>query len=87
MAAEVSSAGWRKPAEEQYPALPLLAKMVAAGVPLTTASDAHRVEHVADHADELRSILAGVGVDSLQAYSARTARPVAVGHGAARGTE
>ena len=86
MAAEVSSAGWRKPAQEQYPALALLAKMVAAGVPLTTASDAHRVDHVADHADELREILLGVGVDTLQAYSARKPRPVAVGQAARRGT-
>jgi histidinol-phosphatase (PHP family) len=79
MAAEVSSAGWRKPAGEQYPAQPLLARFAAAGVPLTTASDAHRLEHVADHADSLRALLGEVGVDALQAYTARVARPVPVG--------
>jgi histidinol-phosphatase (PHP family) len=79
MAAEVSSAGWRKPAGEQYPAQPLLARFAAAGVPLTTASDAHRLEHVADHADSLRAMLGAVGVDSLQAYTARAPRRVAVG--------
>ena len=42
MAAELSSAGWRKPVGEQYPALPLLERFAARGVPLTTASDAHR---------------------------------------------
>ena len=31
MAAELSSAGWRKPVGEQYPALPLLERFVAAG--------------------------------------------------------
>ena len=66
MAAEVSSAGWRKPVGEQYPALPLLERFVARGVPLTTASDAHRQEHVADRADGLRDLLDAVGVDFLQ---------------------
>ena len=79
MAAEVSSAGWRKPAAEQYPAQGLLARFAAAGVPLTTASDAHRLEHVADHADSLRALLGTVGVDALQGYTARAPRPVAVG--------
>jgi histidinol-phosphatase (PHP family) len=79
MAAELSSAGWRKPAAEQYPAQGLLARFAAAGVPLTTASDAHRLEHVADHADSLRALLSAVGVDALQGYTARAPRPVAVG--------
>ena len=57
MAAEVSSAGWRKPVGEQYPAAGLLERFVARGVPLTTASDAHRLEHVADRADDLRAVL------------------------------
>jgi histidinol-phosphatase (PHP family) len=79
MAAELSSAGWRKPAGEQYPAQGLLSRFAAAGVPLTTASDAHRVEHVADHADSLRALLGAVGVDALQGYTARVPRRVAVG--------
>ena len=66
MAAELSSAGWRKPAAEQYPAQGLLARFAAAGGALTTASDAHRLEHVADHADSLRALLSAVGVDALQ---------------------
>jgi len=77
LSAELSSAGWRKPVGEQYPAEPLLARLVARGVPLTTASDAHRVEHVADRADDLRAVLATAGVTSLQAYRGR--RPHAVG--------
>ena len=43
---------------EQYPAAGLLERFVARGVPLTTASDAHRLEHVADRADDLRAVLA-----------------------------
>ncbi|HEY3842512.1 MAG TPA: histidinol-phosphatase [Acidimicrobiales bacterium] len=78
MAAEVSSAGLRH-VGEQYPAVPLLERFVARGVPLTTASDAHRLEHVADQADTLRSLLGSVGVDTLQAYSGRVPHAVAVG--------
>jgi histidinol-phosphatase (PHP family) len=78
MAAEVSSAGWRKPVGEQYPAAGLLDRFVARGVPLTTASDAHRLEHVADRADDLRAVLAAAGAGTLQAYRGRVGRTVAV---------
>jgi histidinol-phosphatase (PHP family) len=76
MAAELSSAGWRKPVGEQYPALPLLERFAARGVPFTTASDAHRREQVADKAAALRDLLDAVGVDTLQAYDRRVPRAV-----------
>ena len=76
MAAELSSAGWRKPVGEEYPAPPLLARFVARGVPLTTASDAHSLPDVADRADDLRVLLDAAGVTRLQAY--RDRRPHAV---------
>ncbi len=78
MAAEVSSAGWRKPVGEQYPALGLLERFVAGGVALTTASDAHHLEHVADRADDLRALLTAAGVRTLQGYRSRRPYPVAV---------
>ncbi len=78
MAAEVSSAGWRKPVDEQYPAQPLLERFVAGGVPLTTASDAHHAHHVADRSDDLRRVLKSAGVDTLQAFSQRKGHAVAV---------
>ncbi len=78
MAAEVSSAGWRKPVGEAYPALPLLRRFHAAGVPVTTASDAHTLPDVADRVDDLRRLLHDAGYESLTAYRARTPRPVAV---------
>jgi histidinol-phosphatase (PHP family) len=76
MAAEVSSAGWRKPVGEQYPALGLLERLAAVGIPVTTASDAHRLAEVADRAGELRRLLASVGVTTLQAYRERRPRRV-----------
>jgi histidinol-phosphatase (PHP family) len=78
MAAEVSSAGWRKPVGEQYPAQGLLERFVARGVPLTTASDAHRLEHVADRADDLRAVLGAAGASVLRGYRGRAAYPVPV---------
>jgi histidinol-phosphatase (PHP family) len=78
MAAEVSSAGWRKPVGEQYPAQGLLERFVARGVPLTTASDAHRLEHVADRADDLRAVLGAAGAGVLQGYRGRAPYPVPV---------
>jgi histidinol-phosphatase (PHP family) len=79
MAAELSSAGWRKPIGEQYPALPLLERFAARGVPFTTASDAHRYEQVADRAAALRGLLDAVGVKELQGYDGRVPHRVAVG--------
>jgi histidinol-phosphatase (PHP family) len=71
MAAEVSSAGWRKPVGEQYPAEDLLVRLAARGVAFTTASDAHRLDHVADRTTELRQLLGSAGVDRLQGFRRR----------------
>ena len=78
LAAEVSSAGWRKPAAEEYPAPPLLSRFHAAGVPVTTASDAHRLDHVADRAGDLRAIITNAGYTTLQAYRDRQPHAVPI---------
>ncbi len=71
MAAELSSAGWRKPAGEAYPAPALLERFVRGGVPLTTASDAHRLADVADRSVELADQLAALDVATLRAFRGR----------------
>ncbi|HUQ40308.1 MAG TPA: PHP domain-containing protein, partial [Acidimicrobiales bacterium] len=76
MAAEVSTAGWRKPVGEAYPAPPLLARFNQAGVPVTTASDAHSLPVVADRMGDTRALLAAAGYDTLSAFSGRTRRQV-----------
>ncbi len=81
MAAELSSAGWRKPAGEAYPAPALLSRFVSAGVPLTTASDAHRLPDVAHRAVDLALMLDELQVGSLRAFRSR--RPVDVPVGTA----
>jgi histidinol-phosphatase (PHP family) len=78
MAAEVSSAGWRKPVGEEYPAPPLLRRFVDLGVPLTTASDAHSLPDVAYRAGDLRGLLAGVGVSELRGFRGRQPHDVPV---------
>ena len=81
MAAELSSAGWRKPVGEEYPAPPLLRRFVSRGVPLTTASDAHTLPDVAERAEDLRGILAAAGVETLRGFRLRQPYEVAVGSG------
>ena len=78
MAAEVSSAGWRKPVAEQYPSDGLLTRLAARGVPSTTASDAHRLEDVADRASDLSALLAAAGVTRLTGFRRRQAHTVAL---------
>jgi histidinol-phosphatase (PHP family) len=79
MAAEVSSAGWRKPVAEAYPAPALLDRFHRAGVPITTATDAHTVGLVGERRADVRSLVAAAGYEKLQAYSARVPRSVEIG--------
>jgi histidinol-phosphatase (PHP family) len=78
MAAEVSSAGWRKPAAEQYPAPALLDRFRAAGVPVTTASDAHDLPDVAFRSADIRGVLAAAGYDQLASFRGRQRSSVAI---------
>jgi histidinol-phosphatase (PHP family) len=68
---ELSSAGWRKPINEQYPAEGFLDRLVARGVTFTTASDAHRHERVAERSNDLASLLEARGVHELASYDQR----------------
>lgn len=68
---ECSSAGWKKPVGEQYPAAGFLDRLVSAGVTFTTASDAHQCERVGERADDLAVMLEARGVTHLAAYERR----------------
>ena len=78
MAAELSSAGWRKPVGEAYPA-PACSGNSWPGVPLTTASDAHRLADVGDRSAELAAQLAALDVATLRAFRRRSPHDVVVG--------
>ncbi len=71
MAAELSSAGWRTKAQEQYPAVPLLERFLVAGVPMTTASDAHQLDRVSERLEDLGSLAASVGLLELASFEGR----------------
>ena len=71
-------AGGRRPGGEEYPAPPLLKRLVDRGVPLTTASDAHSLPDVADRAPAMRDLLTAAGVTTLQGYRNRRAYAVDV---------
>jgi histidinol-phosphatase (PHP family) len=68
---ECSSAGWKKPVKEQYPAEGFLDRLVAKGVTFTTASDAHHHERVGERANDLAAMLEARGVHQLASYTQR----------------
>jgi histidinol-phosphatase (PHP family) len=68
---ECSSAGWKKPVGEQYPAEGFLDRLVEKGVTFTTASDAHRNERVGERAGDLATMLEARGVHELASYTGR----------------
>ncbi|WP_298336467.1 PHP domain-containing protein [Ferrimicrobium sp.] len=78
VAAEVSSAGMRKPVREFYPAPELLRRFLELGVPLTTASDAHGLGDVADRAPEIKELLVAHGVTTLRRFEGRVGAEVAL---------
>lgn len=71
MALEVSTAGWRKPVRELYPAPEWLPMLVAADVPLVLSSDAHRPEDVGALYPQALDLLRAVGVRGLVAFEGR----------------
>lgn len=71
MAAEISSAGWRKPCGEAYPSPALLGLFHERGVPVTTASDTHGGGAVGERADELAVLARSAGYESLRAFRGR----------------
>ena len=79
LAAEVNSAGWRKPAAEAYPAPSLLERFHARGVPVTTASDAHRLSEVAFRSSDVRRLVSAAGYTELCAFEGRQPRAVPIG--------
>ena len=68
---ECSSAGWKKPIGEQYPAAGFMDRLVARGATFTTASDAHQLDRVGERADDLAVMLEARGVTELAAYDQR----------------
>jgi histidinol-phosphatase (PHP family) len=71
MAVEISTAGWRKPVREIYPAPEWIRMLVEADVPLVLSSDAHRPEDVGAGYNEAIDLLRALGVTRLHTVKER----------------
>lgn len=65
---EVSSAGWRKPAEEPYPSERLLRRLNELGVAITLASDAHFPDQIGWRFDDLVEVARAAGYRSITSF-------------------
>jgi histidinol-phosphatase (PHP family) len=79
VAVEVSTAGLRKPVGELYPHPDFLAACRAAGVPVTTGSDAHMPELVGRDFDQARALLRSAGYETVTVFERRRARQEPLG--------
>jgi len=79
VAVELSTAGWRKPVGEQYPALPFLEMLVDAGCPLALSSDAHVPEQLGFEYERAVELLESLGVREIAVFERRQRRMEAIG--------
>jgi histidinol-phosphatase (PHP family) len=79
VAVELSTAGWRKPVAEQYPALPFLEMLVDAGCPLALSSDAHVPDQLGHEYERAVELLESLGVRELAVFEGRQRRLEPIG--------
>jgi histidinol-phosphatase (PHP family) len=75
LAAELNSAGWRKPCAEAYPATELLARFHDYEVPITTGSDAHQLADLCGRLADLTAAAQAAGYREVTAFRARSPAP------------
>jgi histidinol-phosphatase (PHP family) len=68
LAIELSTAGWRKPVNELYPADRIIELAVEKGISFTTASDAHSHVQLAENFDRLAEKMSILGVREVCVY-------------------
>jgi histidinol-phosphatase (PHP family) len=74
VAVELSTAGWRKPAAEQYPSEPFLEMLVDAGCPLALSSDAHVPDQLGFEYERAAALLESAGVGEIAVFERRQRR-------------
>jgi histidinol-phosphatase (PHP family) len=79
VAVEVSTAGWRKPVGELYPAPAFLEMVVDAGCPIALSSDAHEPNELGYRYEDAVELLDGLGVGELAVFEARERRLEPIG--------
>ena len=75
---ELSTAGWRKPVGEQYPAVEVIRLAKEIGIPFTVASDAHSHVQQAENYDRLAAVMAECGIHEVCVYDHHRRQVVAV---------
>jgi histidinol-phosphatase (PHP family) len=81
LAIELSTAGWRKPVKELYPADRIIELAMEKSIPFTTASDAHSRAQLAENFARLADKMAVVGIREVCVFEKhkRDARTVSSG--------
>jgi histidinol-phosphatase (PHP family) len=74
VAVELSTAGWRKPVGEQYPAVPFLEMLIDAGCPLALSSDAHTPAQLGHEYERAVELLQSLGVAEIAVFERRRRR-------------
>jgi len=74
IAVEVSTAGWRKPVGELYPADAFAEMCVEAGAAFALSSDAHRPEHIGHQYERAVETMRGWGVEEIAVFERRSRR-------------
>jgi histidinol-phosphatase (PHP family) len=75
---ELSTAGWRKPANELYPSDEIIQLAVAKGIPFTTASDAHSHVQLGENYNRLAQKIAELGIKQVCVFEKHHAQVRAV---------
>ena len=68
LAIEISTAGWRKPVNIQYPDQTIIASALELKIPITLASDAHSHFQIAENYDRLAQLLIKFNVREIALY-------------------
>jgi histidinol-phosphatase (PHP family) len=74
VAVEISTAGWRKPVAEQYPAVPMLEMLIDAGCPLALSSDAHVPDQLGFEYERAVELLQSLGLKEIAVFEKRQRR-------------
>lgn len=78
LALELSTAGWRKPVNEIYPAEEIIRRAMEKGIPFTTASDGHSYVQQGENFDRLAQTMDQLGIREVAIYERHQRRMVAL---------
>jgi len=79
VAVEVSTAGWRKPVDQLYPAPELLARLAECRVPITLASDGHLPGLVGEDFPRALAVAREAGYETVTVFESRSGRQEPLG--------